>query len=75
MDGDKINHKGSSWNPEESVFFLILALPCVGSKGPIQISDNKWKMNSGKPERQKVLGTKTRRELIAPVHSVPAGKE
>lgn len=50
-------------------------MPHVGSQGHIQITDDKWKMNSRKAEREKVLGNKTRRVLKAPVSLIPAGKE
>lgn len=51
------------------------ALRCVGSHGHMRITDNKCKMNAGKSEGEKVLGTKTRRVFKVLVPSISAGKE
>lgn len=50
-------------------------MPCVESEVHIQITDDKWKMNAGKLEREKVIGANARRIFKEPVPSFSASKE
>lgn len=68
-DEGKRNHEGPSWNPEESVLFLkssgheraYIALQETEAIG--KSLTNKWTVNTGKPEREKILGTKQEESL------------